>query len=69
MTCPMGGGGRTYPLVRVVVSSSVVLTPLFRLCVGESEVSTGSREGVAHVTLVPEGDIHVSSQICVQFKE
>ena len=50
------------PLVRVVVSSSVVPTPLFRLYVGESEVSAGSRAGVAHVTLVPEGDIHISAQ-------
>ena len=62
MTCPMGGGGRTNPSVRVVVSSSVVLTPSFRLCVGESEGSTGSRASVAHVTLVPEGDIHISTQ-------
>ena len=49
-------------MVRVVVSSSVVPTPLFRLYVGESEVSTGSRASAAHVTLVPEGDIHISTQ-------
>ena len=69
MTCPMGGGGRTNPLVRVVVSSSVVPTPLFRLCVGESEGSTGSRVSDAHVTLAPEGDIHLSAQTSVWFKE
>ena len=62
MTCPMGGGGRTNPLVRVVVSFRVVLTPLFRLCVGESEGSTGSMASVARVTLAPEGDIHISTQ-------
>ena len=62
MTCPMGGGGRTNPSVRVVVSSSVVLIPLFCLCVGESEGITGSRASVAHVTLAPEGEIHISTQ-------
>ena len=30
--------------------------------VGESVVSTGSRASVVHVTLVPEGDIHISTQ-------
>ena len=50
------------PLVRVVVSSSVVPTPLFRLYAGKSKVSTGSRASVAHVTLVPEGDIHIPTQ-------
>ena len=62
MTCPLGGGGRTNPSVRVVVSSSVVLIPLFCLCVGESEGITGSRASVAHVTLAPEGKIHISTQ-------
>ena len=62
MTCPMGGGGRTNPSVRVVVSSSVVLIPLFCLCVGESEGITGSRASVAHVTPAPEGEIHISTQ-------
>ena len=48
--------------MRVVVSSRVVLTPLFCLHVGESEVSAGSGASVAHVTLVLEGDIHISTQ-------
>ena len=40
----------------------MVPAPLFRLYVGESEVSTGSRASAAHVTLVPEGDIHITAQ-------
>ena len=40
----------------------MVLTPLFCLHVGESKVCTGSRASAAHVTLVPEGDIHITAQ-------